>query len=154
MADESLTNSSNTPDQPEAYENVKTDIAYNRRNDPKLDPFEINFREEYASGRGPREPFVNRHGVLIGDHEYESPQSPLEHWSKQTDPSVMSGDEWVHPYKDVGFLTEENRELFEQGIAPQGAPFQHADKNTAYDVFQSGEARETARESDGKKSLK
>nr|WP_268893742.1 DUF3905 domain-containing protein [Paenibacillus puerhi] len=119
---------------------VFTDISYNRKNDPELDPFEIDFREEFKSGRGPREAFINEHGVLIGDHEYQSPGSPLELWSKETDPEIMSGDEWVHPYKDVGFQTEENREWFEEGIPPQGYPFQHADKDTAYDVFQSGKS--------------
>ncbi|WP_281890224.1 DUF3905 domain-containing protein [Paenibacillus sp. YYML68] len=123
----------------QSYENVETNIEYNRTNDPELDPFEINFRPEFTEDRGPRKPFVNEHGVLIGDHQYESSNSPLEKWSKDVDPSVMSGDEWVHPYKDVGFQTTENRELFEEGIRPQAYPFMHSDKDVAYKTFQSGE---------------
>ncbi|MGN7456986.1 DUF3905 domain-containing protein [Paenibacillus pasadenensis] len=93
--------------------------------DPRLDPFEIDFLPRFRSGRGPREPFVNRYGVKIGDHEYASPQSPLEQWSEETDPAVMAGDEWVHPYKDIGFQTAQNRALFEQGEAPEPGPLQH-----------------------------
>lgn len=98
----------------------------------RLDPFEIDFLPEFQKGRGPREPFVNEHGVVIGDHDYDSPDSPLNHWSKDTDPSVMAGDEWVHPYKDIGFRTKENRDYFERGIPPQGGAFMHPDKDVAY----------------------
>ncbi|MCD1258716.1 DUF3905 domain-containing protein [Paenibacillus athensensis] len=108
-----------------------------------LDPFEIEFLPQFEQGRGPREPFVNRHGVVIGDHDYESANSPLENWSADTDPSVMAGDEWVHPFKDVGFQTDANRDLFERGIAPQGGIFMHPDKNAAYD------AQTTPEEADG-----
>jgi len=102
-----------------------------------LDPYEINFLPEFREGRGPREPFVNQYGVVIGDHDYESPQSPLENWSTDTDPSVMAGDEWVHPYKDIGFHSSENRDYFERGIPPQGGIFMHPDKNTAYELEES-----------------
>lgn len=91
----------------------------------ELDPFEIEFLPEFEPGRGPREPFVNEHGVVIGDHDYESPQSPLEQWTKETDPFVMAGDQWVHPYKDIGFRTRENRDLFERGITPFAGTFMH-----------------------------
>ncbi|ALS24240.1 MULTISPECIES: DUF3905 domain-containing protein [Paenibacillus] len=120
------------------YDHVKTDISYNRKNDSELDPFEINFRKGLDRNRGPREPFVNEHGVLIGDHEYQSEHSPLEQWTENTDPAIMSGDGWVHPYKDIGFHTTENKELFEKGNIPQGAPFMHPDKDAAYPAFQSG----------------
>lgn len=93
--------------------------------DPALDPFEIEFAEEHREDRGPRGAFINEHGVVIGDHDYESLQSPLENWTKDTDPSVMAGDEWVHPYKDIGFRTAENRALFEQNEAPKGGIFMH-----------------------------
>ena len=99
------------------------------RDDPELDPFEIEFRPEFRQGRGPREPFVNEHGVVIGDHDYESEQSPLEQWSAETDPSVMAGEQWVHPYKDIGFLTSENRDLFERGISST-RPFSHPTHST------------------------
>ncbi|MBB3113004.1 hypothetical protein FHS18_005106 [Paenibacillus phyllosphaerae] len=100
--------------------------------DPALDPFEIEFLPEFRSGRGPEAPFVNSHGVVIGDHDYVSAQSPLENWSIETDPAVMAGDEWVHPFKDIGFQTDENRDYFERGIAPKGGIFMHPDKNTGY----------------------
>ncbi|UJF32831.1 DUF3905 domain-containing protein [Paenibacillus hexagrammi] len=100
---------------------------------PELDPFEINFLPEFQQGRGPREAFVNEHGIVIGDHDYESANSPLEQWTEDTDPAVMAGDEWVHPYKDIGFQTAENRDYFEKGIAPQSGIFMHPDKDVAYE---------------------
>lgn len=100
--------------------------------DPALDPFEIEFAKEHGEGRGPRGAFVNEHGVVIGDHDYESPQSPLENWSKETDPIVMAGDEWVHPYKDIGFRTAENRDIFEKGRPPQGGIYMHPTHDVAY----------------------
>jgi len=103
--------------------------------DPELDPFEINFLPKFMDNRGPRKPFVNQYGVVIGDHEYESEESPLENWSVDTDPSDMSGDEWVHPFKDVGFHTAENKDYFEKDIEPQGGIFMHPDKDVAYEAF-------------------
>ncbi|UKS26469.1 DUF3905 domain-containing protein [Paenibacillus sp. HWE-109] len=103
----------------------------------ELDPFEINFLPQFEQGRGPHEAFVNEHGVVIGDHEYESDNSPLEQWTAQTDPEVMAGDEWVHPYKDIGFQTAENRDYFEKGIAPQGGIFTHPDKDVSFDPGES-----------------
>jgi len=99
----------------------------------ELDPFEINFLPQFQEGRGPHEAFVNEHGVVIGDHEYASENSPLEQWTAETDPSVMAGDEWVHPYKDVGFQSAENRDIFEKGIAPQSGIFTHPDKDVSYE---------------------
>jgi hypothetical protein len=78
-----------------------------KKDDSTLDPFEINFLPEFKQDRGPREPFVNDYGVVIGDHEYDSENSPLNHWSKDTDPFIMAGNQWVHPYKDIGFRTPE-----------------------------------------------
>jgi len=95
------------------------------KDDPDLDPFEIEFLPEFRAGRGPREPFVNKAGVVIGDHDYASPNSPLENWSKDTDPAIMAGEDWVHPYKDIGFRTRENRDWFERGIPPGSGLFMH-----------------------------
>jgi len=105
------------------------------KDNSELDPFEINFLPQFKEGPEPKEPFVNSQGVVIGDHVYESPQSPLENWSKDVDPVVMAGDEWVHPYKDIGFHTSENLDLFEKGIAPQGGMFTHPDKDAAYPAY-------------------
>ncbi len=111
----------------------------------ELDPFEIEFLPEFEEGRGPREPFVNQHGVLIGDHEYASEHSPLEEWSTETDPAIMAGDEWVHPYKDIGFHSAENKDYFERGIIPQGGIFFHPEQDVAYETF-NGEQADTAAE--------
>ncbi|WP_409343111.1 DUF3905 domain-containing protein [Paenibacillus sp. MBLB4367] len=129
-------NNEQTGKQPERHETesgepVEKAVTNDRS---ELDPFEIEFLPEFRQNRGPEEPFVNEHGVVIGDHDYESPNSPLEQWTEQTDPSVMAGDEWVHPFKDVGFQTDENRDYFERGIAPQTGNFMHPDKNSAYDL--------------------
>lgn len=102
--------------------------------DAKLDPYEINFLPEYEQGRGSREAFINEYDVIIGDHEYESPNSPLQNWTLDTDPAIMAGDQWVHPYKDIGFHSKENRQLFEEGIEPQGGIFTHPDKDVAYEL--------------------
>ncbi|HUC93062.1 MAG TPA: DUF3905 domain-containing protein [Paenibacillus sp.] len=118
------------------------------RDDPELDPYEIEFLPRFREGRGPRGAFVNPHGVVIGDHMYASPESPLEQWSTETDPEVMSGDEWVHPYKDIGFRTEENRNLFEKGIPPQAGIFMHPDKDAAYEANRphDGDSPETKKQ--------
>lgn len=71
-----------------------------------------------------QKPFVNEFGVVIGDSFYNSPNSPLNQWSKDTDPSVMAGDRWVHPTNDIGWNTQENRELL-QNIRPKGYPLMH-----------------------------
>jgi hypothetical protein len=99
----------------------------------ELDPFEINFLPQFKQGRGAEDPFINQYGVIIGDHEYVSEQSPLEQWTENTDPAMMAGDQWVHPFKDIGFHTTVNREYFEQGIQPQNGIFMHPDKNVAYE---------------------
>lgn len=100
--------------------------------DPALDPFEINFMPQYREKDKSVGAFVNSYGVVIGDHEYESPSSPLEKWSKDTDPSIMRGSEWVHPYKDIGFRTADNRERFEQGKIGKGGIFMHPTTDVAY----------------------
>ncbi|HJV46459.1 MAG TPA: DUF3905 domain-containing protein [Bacillota bacterium] len=79
-----------------------------------------------------KKPFINKYGVVIGDNFYDSPNSPLNNWSKDTDPAIMAGDEWVHPTNDIGWNTSENQELLEKGIAPQGSRFMHPDKDVSY----------------------
>ncbi|MDQ0060454.1 DUF3905 domain-containing protein [Paenibacillus harenae] len=113
--------------------------------DPELDPYEIEFLPEFREGRGERAPFVNEHGVIIGDHDYESSNSPLTQWSVETDPAIMAGEQWVHPFKDVGFLTAENRDYFEQRIAPQAGIFMHLDKNAAYGAGEPDKSADKAK---------
>jgi hypothetical protein len=115
----------------------------------RLDPFEIEFLPEFRKGRGPEEPFVNPYGITIGDHEYDSPDSPLNHWSTDTDPVVMAGEEWIHPFKDVGFHTQENRDYFEKGISPKAGIFMHPFKDSAYQAYNNTQEDGGAEESSG-----
>ena len=70
-------------------------------------------------------PFINSYGVTIGDSYYTSKNSPLENWSKETDPSMMSGSEWVHPTNDIGWNTPENHELLNHLKQPDPGLFMH-----------------------------
>lgn len=77
-------------------------------------------------------PFTNKHGVVIGDSKYSSENSPLENWSTNTDPAIMSGPEWVHPTNDIGWNSSENRELLEKKRNPQAYPFMHPTKDVSH----------------------
>lgn len=79
-------------------------------------------------------PFINSYGVTIGDSYYTSKNSPLENWSDETDPSIMSGDEWVHPTNDIGWNTPENHESLESLKEPSPKPFTHPTINTGKDA--------------------
>lgn len=133
-------------DQPTSSQDTSTNEQQNEHmekikiinEDHTLDPYEIEFLPEFRQGRGPEKPFINEYGVVIGDHMYDSPESPLNNWTVDTDPEIMAGDEWVHPFKDIGFHTEENRDLFEKGIPPQGGMFMHPDKDAAYEANLEG----------------
>ncbi|MFZ7944265.1 MULTISPECIES: DUF3905 domain-containing protein [Bacillaceae] len=92
-------------------------------------PHQINAPSFKDTGIKMQPPFVNEHGVTIGDSFYASENSPLENWSKDTDPSIMAGDEWVHPTNDIGWNTTENRELLESKRKPQASPFMHPTKD-------------------------
>lgn len=103
---------------------------------PEWDPYEISFSEEYIQQhKKHRRAFVNRYGVIIGDHQYDSPNSPLHQWSEEIDPEIMSGDEWVHPLKDIGFHSDQNRNFFEQGIAPSGGIMNHPAEDAASNLI-------------------
>lgn len=97
-------------------------------------PHQIHAPSFKGTGIKMQEPFVNKYGVVIGDSKYNSPNSPLNHWSDEIDPHIMSGDEWVHPTNDIGWNTPENRELLEKNINPQGVPFQHPSKDVSYET--------------------
>ncbi|WP_078547947.1 DUF3905 domain-containing protein [Litchfieldia alkalitelluris] len=94
-------------------------------------PHQINAPSFKGTGIKMEKPFINEHGVVIGDSYYDSPQSPLNNWSEEVDPSVMAGDEWVHPTNDIGWNTSENRDLLEQKQVPQGVPFMHPTKDVS-----------------------
>ncbi|MBT2697002.1 DUF3905 domain-containing protein [Bacillus sp. ISL-40] len=94
-------------------------------------PHQINAPSFEGTGIKMEPPFVNRHGVTIGDSIYASSNSPLETWTKDTDPAIMAGDEWVHPTNDIGWNTAENRELLESKKKPQAYPFMHPTKDVS-----------------------
>lgn len=94
-------------------------------------PHQINAPSFKGTDIKPMPPFVNQHGVVIGDSHYSSENSPLENWTDETDPAIMSGDEWVHPTNDIGWNTTENRELLESKRKPKGVPFMHPTKDVS-----------------------
>ncbi|MGG3469924.1 DUF3905 domain-containing protein [Neobacillus pocheonensis] len=95
-------------------------------------PHQINAPSFSETGIKMQPPFVNEHGVIIGDSLYASENSPLENWSKDTDPAIMAGDEWVHPTNDIGWNTAENRELLESKKKPKAYPFMHPSKDVSH----------------------
>jgi hypothetical protein len=104
-------------------------------NSPILDdtiPHQINSPSFKNAPMKMEAPFVNEHGVTIGDSLYNSDNSPLNNWSDDVDPAIMAGDQWVHPTNDIGWNTSENRELIEKDIPSQGVPFMHSTKDVSY----------------------
>ncbi|WP_223700589.1 DUF3905 domain-containing protein [Sutcliffiella deserti] len=95
-------------------------------------PHQINSPSFKGSSIKMQPPFINEHGVVIGDSLYNSEDSPLNNWSDQVDPSIMAGDQWVHPTNDIGWNSTENRELVEKSKEPKGVPFTHPDKDVSY----------------------
>lgn len=91
------------------------------------------FRTDYDPHH-PHEPFVNAHGVVIGDGHYDSEHSPLNHWSDAIDPLIMAGETWVHPTHDVGWKSSENQALLAEGAIPGEGPFSHPMEDVESDV--------------------
>lgn len=78
-------------------------------------------------------PFINKHGVVIGDSYYDSEHSPLNQWSTETDPAIMAGDEWVHPTNDIGWNARENHQLLEEKRRSNPETrFMHPTKDVSY----------------------
>jgi hypothetical protein len=94
-------------------------------------PHQINAPSFEGTGIKMKKPYVNEHGVVIGDSLYSSSNSPLENWTDETDPAIMAGDQWVHPTNDIGWNTAENRELLESKKKPQAYPFMHPTKDVS-----------------------
>ena len=104
-------------------------------NSPILDetqPHQIHAPSFKDTGIKMQEPFINEHGVVIGDSNYDSSNSPLNNWSDEVDPAEMAGDEWIHPTNDIGWNASENRELLEKKKKPEGVPFTHPTKDVSY----------------------
>jgi hypothetical protein len=97
-------------------------------------PHQINAPSFHGTNKKIEPPFVNKFGVTIGDSLYASSNSPLENWTKETDPAIMSGDQWVHPTNDIGWNTTENREILEDNRKPQAVPFMHPTKDVSQDT--------------------
>ncbi|HEU4962281.1 MAG TPA: DUF3905 domain-containing protein [Bacilli bacterium] len=51
--------------------------------------------------------------------------TPLDNWSKDIDPAIMSGDQWVDNDHDLGTTRRENIELMNGTASPVMAPFMH-----------------------------
>lgn len=95
-------------------------------------PHQINSPDFKDTNMEMEPPFVNDYGVVIGDSQYSSDQSPLEQWSDEIDPAIMSGREWIHPTNDIGWNTRENRELIENKKKPNASPFMHPTKDVSH----------------------
>jgi hypothetical protein len=94
-------------------------------------PHQINAPSFKGTGIKMEPPFMNKFGVIIGDSHYASEHSPLENWTKDTDPAIMSGDEWIHPTNDIGWNSAENRDLLEKKRTPQSGVFMHPTKDVS-----------------------
>ncbi|QQE77654.1 DUF3905 domain-containing protein [Alicyclobacillus sp. SO9] len=73
-------------------------------------------------------------------------ETPLDHWSKDVDPVIMSGDEWADDDSDPG--QNVFREKLE-GRPP--APFMHPMHDTGYERSADTESSSGDNESRGKK---
>ena len=51
--------------------------------------------------------------------------TPLENWSRDTDPFIMSGGQWVDNGHDLGTTRRENLEILGGNPSPVSAPFMH-----------------------------
>jgi hypothetical protein len=59
-------------------------------------------------------------------------ETPLEHWSRDVDPAVMSGDQWVDNERDPGSERMENQHILSgQPMSPL-APFMHPTHDVTY----------------------
>jgi hypothetical protein len=95
-------------------------------------PHQISSPDFKGAGMKMEAPFVNEHGVVIGDSFYDSPNSPLNNWSTDTDPEIMSGENWVHPTNDIGWNTTQNRDLIEKKVPPKEGMLKHPTKDSSY----------------------
>lgn len=112
--------------------NPKQKKTHNHLSIDETLPHQMNAPSFKGTGMEIQPPFINPYGVTIGDSQYASSNSPLENWSKETDPAVMSGDEWVHPTNDIGWNRTENREMLESKRQPDGRPFMHPTKDVGH----------------------
>ena len=88
-------------------------------------PHQMNFPSFKGTGKQMQQPFVNQYDVVIGDSKYNSENSPLNNWSDEVDPAIMSGKEWMHPTNDIGWISEENQELLKNEVDNKNDGFMH-----------------------------
>jgi hypothetical protein len=67
-------------------------------------------------------------------HEEKAPwrNTPLDHWSTDIDPAIMSGDQWVDNDRDPGAERRESQALL-SGDADLLAPFMHPVHDVTYE---------------------
>ncbi|KEO81077.1 DUF3905 domain-containing protein [Tumebacillus flagellatus] len=63
----------------------------------------------------------------VDDNALNAPwrNTPLDNWSKDTDPHILSGDKYVDNDHDLGTTRRENLELLGGNRNPVMAPFMH-----------------------------
>lgn len=88
-------------------------------------PHQMNFPSFKGTGITMQQPFINEYDVIIGDSQYNSENSPLNHWNDDIDPAIMSGNQWVHPTNDIGWIAEENQELLSKNNSDAEDIFMH-----------------------------
>ena len=88
-------------------------------------PHQMNFPSFKGTGITMQPPFTNEYGVIIGDSQYNSKNSPLNDWSDDIDPAIMAGDQWIHPTNDIGWISEENQELLQKNNNDSEDTFMH-----------------------------
>ena len=80
---------------------------------------------------------LNRTNRLRGpknSDDFNAPwrDTPLDNWSRDIDPAIMSGDQWVDNDHDPGTTRRENLELLNGMRNPVMAPFMHPTHDTSW----------------------
>lgn len=58
--------------------------------------------------------------------------TPLDNWSRDIDPAIMSGDQWVDNQNDPGTVRRENQRLLSGDVPSPLAPFMHPTHDVTY----------------------
>jgi Protein of unknown function (DUF3905) len=69
-------------------------------------------------------------------HEKDAPwrNTPLDRWSTEIDPSIMSGDRWVDNENDPGSERRENQAIARGDTSMLLAPFMHPTHDVTYGI--------------------
>ncbi|UOF92135.1 DUF3905 domain-containing protein [Fodinisporobacter ferrooxydans] len=60
--------------------------------------------------------------------------TPLDYWSTDIDPAILSGDQWVDDQRDPGFQRRENQALADGDTSMLMAPFMHPVHDVTYGI--------------------